>query len=56
MTQNVQNIDLLTPNINVSNQPAPVAADIENNARPDFIGVAPGLSYIRKVLPLRLLG
>jgi hypothetical protein len=39
MIQNVQNVDLLSPKIDVSNQPASIVADIENNARSDFIRI-----------------
>jgi hypothetical protein len=56
VTQNVQNIDLLSPEIDVSNQPASVVTDIENDARTDFIGIAPALSYIWKMLPHCFLG
>jgi hypothetical protein len=52
MIHNMQNVDLLSSKINVSNQPASIVADVENNARPNLIRVRPTLLYLGEVSPL----
>src|ERR1700679_866067 len=53
VTQNMQNKNLVGSEIDVRNQPAPVVADIENDASAYPIDVPPGLFYIRKIIPRR---
>jgi hypothetical protein len=49
--QNHQNKNLVGLVINVRDQPALVVADVEDNARPDAIGVTQSLPYILETIP-----
>ena len=52
VTQNMQNENSLGPVIDIGDQPAPVMADIKNNAATDTVGIATTLFYVREVRPL----
>jgi hypothetical protein len=52
VAQNVQDENLVTPEVDERNQAAPIVADIEDDARPDEIGALPRLAHIGKVMPI----
>ena len=52
----MQNEDLLSPVVDIRNQPALVMADVKHKACPHAVNISPTLLYIWEITPRRALG